>query len=170
MREVRIYGDPVLRKTSRKVEIFDEALSTLIDDMKETMETADGVGLAANQVGEDIMVAVIDTTGGEEPPLELVNPVITIKSEEIDEADEGCLSLPEITLPVKRHAKVTVTAQDRTGKSYTIENAEGLLARALQHEIDHLHGILFIDHVSPLQRAMISGKLKRLAKTGRVDG
>lgn len=169
MREVRIYGDPVLRKTSRQVELFDEKLGRFIDEMVETMVVADGVGLAANQVGEDVMVAVIDTTGGEEPPIELVNPVIICKSEEIEEIDEGCLSLPDITLPVKRHITVSATAQDRNGKPYTIEHATGLLARALQHEIDHLNGILFIDHVSPLQRKMISGKLKRLAKTGSVE-
>lgn len=169
MREVRIYGDPVLRKTARKIVLFDDTLARFIDEMVETMVVADGVGLAANQVGEDLMVAVIDTTGGEAPPIELVNPVIISKSEELEETDEGCLSLPDITLPVKRHVTVSVTAVDRTGKPYTIENATGLLARALQHEIDHLNGILFIDHVSPLQRTMINSKLKRLAKTGRVE-
>lgn len=170
MLQVRIYGDPVLRKTGSKVELFDEKFSTFVDQMIETMIEADGVGLAANQVGEAVQVAVIDTTGGENPPLVLVNPVITAKSTDLEETDEGCLSFPELTLSVKRPAVVSVTAQDRNGNPYTIKDAEGLLARALQHEIDHLNGIMFIDHVSSLQRAMIAGKLKRLAKTGHVDG
>lgn len=166
MQRIRIYGDPVLRKTAVTVDKFDDALQTFIDDMIETMVVEDGVGLAANQVGEPLRVAVIDTTGGEESPIVLINPEITERSEEIIEADEGCLSLPGISLPVKRPAEVTVTALDRNGQPFTVNKAGGLLARALQHEIDHLNGILFIDHVSSLQRTMISGKLKKMAKTG----
>ena len=169
-REIRIYGDPVLRKTAQEVETFDEKLQRFIDAMTETMLVKDGVGLAANQVGETLRVVVIDTTAGEEPPIVLVNPRITAASEETVEADEGCLSLPGITLPVKRSAQVSAAAQDRSGRPFTIEQATGLLARALQHEIDHLNGILFIDHVSALQRTMIRGKLKKLAKTGSADG
>lgn len=170
MMHVRIYGDPVLRKTSQQVEVFDEAFDEFVEEMIDTMQIEDGVGLAANQVGEALQVAVIDTTGGEEPAIVLVNPEITARSEEIVETDEGCLSLPGISLPVKRPAKVSVSALDRNGKPFTIEDAEGLLARALQHEIDHLNGILFIDHVSALQRTMVSGKLKKLAKSARADG
>lgn len=169
MQRIRVYGDSVLRKTALQVEVFDEGLQKFIDEMTETMLVADGVGLAANQVGEAIQVAVIDTTGGEQPPIVLVNPKITQKSDEIVECDEGCLSLPGITLPVKRPAQVTVEAVDQFGKPFCIKDASGLLARALQHEIDHLNGILFIDHVSALQRTMVSGKLKKLAKTGSVD-
>ena len=166
MQRIRIYGDPVLRKTAVTVEQFDDRLQIFIDEMIETMVVEDGVGLAANQVGEPLRVAVIDTTGGEEPPIVLINPEITERSDEIVETDEGCLSLPGISLPVKRPAEVTVTALDRNGQPFTISNAGGLLARALQHETDHLNGILFIDHVSSLQRTMISGKLKKMAKTG----
>ena len=169
MMRVRIYGDPVLRKTAQPVEQFDEAFGEFVDEMIETMQIEDGVGLAANQIGKAVQVTVIDTTAGEEPAIVLVNPEITARSEEIEEADEGCLSLPGITLPVKRPAMVSVSALDRNGKPFTIENAEGLLARALQHEIDHLNGILFIDHVSALQRTMVSGKLKKLAKSARAD-
>jgi peptide deformylase len=166
---VRIYGDPVLRKTSRPVEVFDDKLRSFAEAMAETMLAEDGVGLAANQVGEDIRVVVIDITAGEQPPVVLINPNIIEKSEELIESDEGCLSLPGITLPVKRHAEVSVTAVDLAGKPFTMEHATGLLARALQHEIDHLNGIMFIDHVSALQRTMIRGKLRKLAKTGSVD-
>jgi peptide deformylase len=169
MQRIRVYGDSVLRKTALQVEVFDDRLRSFIDEMTETMLVADGVGLAANQVGEALQVAVIDTTGGEQPAIVLVNPVITEKSDDIEEADEGCLSVPGITLPVKRPARVTVEAVDQFGKPYCIKDASGLLARALQHEIDHLNGILFIDHVSALQRTMVSGKLKKLAKTGSAD-
>ena len=168
MMQIRIYGDPVLRKTSRQIEVFDGQLQELVDAMAETMLVSDGVGLAANQIGEAVQVAVIDTTGGEQPPLVLVNPEITWKSEEVVETDEGCLSLPGISLPVKRPAMVSAEALDQYGKPVSIREATGLLARALQHEIDHLNGILFIDHVSALQRTMVSGKLKKLAKTGSV--
>jgi peptide deformylase len=166
---IRIYGDPVLRKTAGQVEVFDEALAKFVEEMIATMIEGDGVGLAANQVGDLRRVVVIDTTGGEQPSLVLINPVITGVSEEIEETDEGCLSLPGISLPVKRPAKVSVEAVDQYGKPFSIKDATGLLARALQHETDHLNGILFIDHVSALQRTMVSGKLKKLAKTGSVD-
>jgi peptide deformylase len=169
MQTIRIYGDPVLRKTAKPVELFDTAFERFVDEMTETMIREDGVGLAANQVGEAIRVTVIDTTGGEEPPIILVNPEIVETSKEVVDAEEGCLSLPGITLPVKRPAEVSVTALDRNGNPFKIDHATGLLARALQHEIDHLNGILFIDHVSPLQRTMINGKLKKMAKSGSGD-
>jgi peptide deformylase len=170
MMPIRVYGDPVLRKTAAKVEVFDEKLSAFIEEMTETMLEADGVGLAANQVGDLRQVVVIDTTGGEQTPLVLINPVITESSEELEECDEGCLSLPGISLSVRRPAQVSATAVDQSGNPFSIKNASGLLARALQHEIDHLNGILFIDHVSALQRTMVSGKLKKLARTGSVEG
>lgn len=164
--QIRIYGDPVLRKKAKPVAVFDEELGNIVAAMTETMCVEDGVGLAANQVGLLLQLAVIDTTAGEEPPLVLINPEITEKSTEVVEAEEGCLSIPGITLPVTRPVSVSVTAQNEKGESFSIDRAEGLLARALQHEIDHLNGILFVDHLSPLQRTMISGKLKKLAKKG----
>lgn len=167
MQRVRIYGDPVLRKTAADVETFDQKLGQFIDEMSETMVTEDGVGLAANQVGEPVRVVIIDITGGEKPPVVFINPRITETSEDMDEAEEGCLSLPGISLPVKRHATISAEALDREGKPFRVDRASGLLARALQHEIDHLNGILFIDHVSALQRTMIRGKLKKLAKSDR---
>ena len=134
--------------------------------MVATMREKDGVGLAATQVGRAIQLAVIDTTAGETRPFILVNPAFFYFSEEQIEEEEGCLSVPTIRLPVERPAVISVTARDIDGKEYTIERAEGLLARALQHETDHLNGILFIDHVSSLQRRLLSSKLKKLAKSG----
>lgn len=164
MFDVRLYGDPVLRKKAIPVVSFDEKLKTFVDEMIETMVDQDGVGLAAPQVGESIRLAVIDPTGGVSDPYVLINPEITFFSDDKVDADEGCLSLPDITLKINRSVRVTVKALDENGKEYIIENAEGLLARALQHEIDHLDGLMIVDHVSALQRKMISGKLKKMAK------
>jgi peptide deformylase len=164
--EIRIYGDPVLRKTAKQVAAFNEELASFADEMVEIMREKDGVGLAATQLGKLIQLAVIDVTAGEQKPIHLINPVITFSSEELVEEEEGCLSIPAIRLKVKRPAIVSVKAQDLRGKNFCIEKAEGLLARALQHEIDHLNGIMFIDHVSLLQRKLIASKLKKLAKPG----
>jgi peptide deformylase len=166
MFEIRIYGDPILRMTGKPVTAFDAELKEFIDRLTVTMREKDGVGLAAPQVGRSIKLAVIDATGGERPPLVLINPKITYAFNELVEEEEGCLSIPTIRLNVKRPARVSVKALDGAGKEFTIEQAEGLLARVLQHEIDHLNGIMFVDHLSPLQRGLISGKLKKLAKSG----
>ena len=163
MLEVRLYGDPVLRKTAIPVVSFDEKLKSFVKEMIKTMIEEDGVGLAAPQVGESIRLAVIDPTGGETDPLVLINPEIFFLSEEKMVADEGCLSVPDITLKITRSISVSVKALDENGKEYIISNADGLLARALQHEIDHLNGIMIVDHISSLQRKMISGKLKKMA-------
>lgn len=168
MREIRIYGDPVLRKKAKVIEIFDEQLRSFVEEMKETMVMRDGVGLAAPQVGESMRLVVVDTTGGEQPPLVLINPQVVESSDESEDYEEGCLSLPDINLKIERPRNVTVRAQDVDGNTFTIEHAEGLLSRALQHEIDHLDGILIVDHVSPLQRQMISGKLKKMAKAQKT--
>lgn len=164
MFEVRLYGDPVLRKKAIPVVSFDEKLKDFVGEMIETMIEFDGVGLAAPQVGESIRLAVIDPTGGVSDPYVLINPEITSFSNDKVDADEGCLSLPDITLKINRSARVSVKALDENGNEYIIENAEGLLARALQHEIDDLDGLMIVDHVSALQRKMISGKLKKMAK------
>lgn len=132
--------DPILRKKSKPVTVFDEKLAVLLDDMAETMYHAKGAGLAAVQVGILRQVAVVDTGEG---LIELVNPKITAQSGELDEI-EGCLSCPERAGIVTRPTQLTVAAQDRSGNPITIEGTE-LLARALCHEIDHLHGILYHD-------------------------
>jgi peptide deformylase len=166
MFEIRIYGDPVLRKTAKPVTVFDDALKRFVEEMSVTMREKDGVGLAANQVGKAVRVAVIDPSAGEQDPYVLINPEIVCLSEETVDDEEGCLSIPTIRLKVKRSKTVSVKALDINGKEYAVENAEGVMARAIQHEIDHLNGILFVDRVSPLQRRLVSGKLKKLAKSG----
>jgi peptide deformylase len=166
MFEIRIYGDPVLRKTAVSVTSFDESLKRFIEEMIVTMREKDGVGLAANQVGKAIRVVVIDPTAGEKEPYALINPELTYLSDETVDDEEGCLSIPTIRLKVKRPGVVSAKALDANGKEVVIEKAEGILARALQHEFDHLNGIMFVDRVSLLQRRLVGGKLKKLAKSG----
>lgn len=165
--EVRIYGDPVLRKTAKRVETFDEELKELVEEMKQTLIDEDGAGLAAPQVGVSLRIAVIEVTGGEEEPTVIINPEIYYHSEEKESKEEGCLSLPGVDFHISRSVAVSVKAQDINGKEFTIENAQGLFARALQHEIDHLDGIMIVDHISMVQRKMVSGKLKKMARTVR---
>jgi peptide deformylase len=167
MFEICTYGCAVLRKKAVAVERFDEELRLFVEELTETMYERDGVGLAAPQVGRSIRVAVVDA-GSEVPELViLVNPVIVWKSDELGPYEEGCLSVPDLRLNVDRPVSVSVEAQDINGKPFTIEKAVGLKARALQHEIDHLDGIMFVDRVSPLQRQLIATKLKKMAKTAR---
>ncbi len=166
LREIRKYPDPVLRQKTGRVETLDAALERLIDDMVETMHAAPGVGLAANQVGVPLQVAVIDLSFREEksqrhPLLVLINPEMLSQEGSVTE-EEGCLSLPEYTEMVKRASKVKVRAQDRAGKSFEME-AEGLLAKALQHEIDHLNGLLFVDRLSPLKKDVFKRRYKKAA-------
>ncbi len=142
IRNILKYGDPTLRKISRSVLKFDDRLAQTLDDMKDTMYKADGCGLAAPQIGILRRYCIIDVGEG---VIELVNPVITEREGEQFE-DEGCLSIPGNYQTTKRPMKVTVRAQDRFGNSFTV-SGEGLKARALCHEIDHLDGVLFIDRV-----------------------
>lgn len=135
-------GDDVLRKICRTQLTFDEKLHQTLDDMAETMYAAEGVGLAAPQVGMLRRYCIVDVGDG---LVELINPVITEKSEETQTGNEGCLSIPERYETVTRPMKVTVRAQNRFGENFTV-TGEGLKARALCHEIDHLDGVLYIDH------------------------
>ena len=164
MRRLHCYGEPSLRKAASPIECFDERIEALAHEMIEVMRASDGIGLAAPQVGETVKLMVVDTSHGESPPYILANPEIIYASEEKAKDDEGCLSLPGITIAVNRAAVISVRGQNEKGETYTIENADGLLARALQHEIDHLNGILTIDHVSSVQRALLGGKLKKISK------
>jgi peptide deformylase len=166
MFEIRIYGDPILRKTAIPVTSFDNTLKRFVEEMTVTMRTKDGIGLAANQVGKAIRVVVIDPTAGEREPYVLINPELTYLSDETIDEEEGCLSIPTIRLKVRRSKVVSAKALDADGKEILIEKAEGILARALQHEIDHLNGIMFVVRVSLLQRRLVSAKLKKLAKSG----
>jgi peptide deformylase len=147
--DIRVLGDPILRKETSPVAAVTDDLRRLIDDMFETMHAARGIGLAAPQVGRLERVAVVDVEGGKQP-LALVNPEI-VSVEGSAKGEEGCLSIPEVYGDVERSAKVVVRALDRDGRPIEVEGTE-LLARCLQHEIDHLHGKLFIDYLSVLKR------------------
>lgn len=167
--DIKRYPEPVLRARTKRVETIDKQVLSLIDDMAETMYAAPGVGLAANQIGVPLQVAVIDVTVAEEGPVKrrlvvLINPEM-VSMEGTVVSEEGCLSVPEFTEKVKRAARVKVRAQDREGRPFELE-AEGLMAKALQHEIDHLNGIVFIDRLSPLKRNLFRRRLKKaLAET-----
>jgi len=165
LRPIITLPDPKLRLVSRKIERIDDLLSRLIDDMIETMHEAPGVGLAAIQVGEPIRVLVVDVAKKDEPPQPqvFVNPEIVWLSEERATYEEGCLSIPEYYAEVERPASVRARALDRDGKLREIL-AEGLLATVLQHEIDHLDGVLFIDHISKLKRDRVIKKFQKAAK------
>ncbi|MBI5057881.1 MAG: peptide deformylase [Nitrospirae bacterium] len=161
VREIVKYPEKVLREKTELVNDIDSALQDLIDDMIETMYAAPGVGLAANQVGVSKRLAVIDISLSEEkvPLIVLVNPEIVHLEGEI-EAEEGCLSIPDYTTVLKRAMKVAVKGFDRHGKPVEIE-AEGLLARALQHEIDHLNGKLFIDRMGRIKKEFFKKRYLR---------
>src|SRR3990167_6965250 len=154
--------DPRLRKMSKKIEIIDDALQTLIDDMFETMYHAKGVGLAAPQIGINIRLSVVDVIGDKTQQLILINPEIIAREGEVD-YQEGCLSVPGVYDTVRRAETVTMRAQDRTGAFYEI-TASGLLGECFQHEIDHLNGKLYIDLLSPLKRTMARRKLEKFKR------
>jgi peptide deformylase len=165
--EIKKYPSRVLKQKAAPVTDIDEDLQALIDDMIETMYAAPGVGLAAPQVGVSRRLAVIDvsTKGTEMPLLVLINPELLEKDGAI-EFEEGCLSIPEFTAKVTRAEKVKVRATDREGKGMEIE-AEGLLAIALQHEMDHLDGTLFIDRISPIKREFFKKRIKKAQKLSK---
>ena len=172
------YGDPVLRARGKRIEAVDEQVRELAANMIETMHEANGVGLAAQQVGEALQLTVIDVAGAEdqastmklngteiEPkssmPLVLLNPDLVL-GEAVAPGVEGCLSFPEITGEIPRATTVVVRAQSLEGEPLEIE-ASGLLARALQHEVDHLNGVLFIDRMSAATKVALRSRLKRMA-------
>jgi len=156
------YPDPRLHKVARPVDVVDARIQRLVDDMLETMYDAEGVGLAATQVDQHERVIVIDTSDGHDAPIVLINPELVETSDEMAVSEEGCLSVPEIYDRVERHARVRVRALDRTGTSREIE-ADGLLSVAIQHEMDHLLGKVFVEYLSPLKRTRI--KTRMLKKT-----
>ena len=160
--ELRIYGDPILRRKADPVVEFGGGLEALVQGMFECMYREAGLGLAAPQVGRSRRVFVVDVAeeGRERVRRAFVNPVI-VEKEGSTVAEEGCLSIPGLRSDVKRSARVVVEARDERGEPFRIE-ADGLLARALQHETDHLDGILFIDRLSVIQRKLVEGKLKKI--------
>ena len=160
------FGNPVLEKPAAEVTVFDEELKQLVDDMFESMYAARGVGLAAPQIGIPLRIAVIDVTFKEDPgaKLVLVNPEI-IHKEGRHTQSEGCLSIPDFRENVNRAKVVTVRAQDLDGKVFE-NTGDDLLARAFQHETDHLNGKLYISHISALKRDLIKRKIRKLVKAG----
>lgn len=182
--EIRVYGDPILRTKGKKIGEVDQRIRQLANDMIETMHAANGVGLAAQQVGQALQLTVIDVSQVEDRPrtlkidghevelegampMILLNPEVELGQETVS-GTEGCLSFPEITAEIDRTESVQVRAETLERVPIKIE-ATGLLARALQHEIDHLNGILFIDRMSSGVRAGLSGRLKRLQKEADAD-
>lgn len=157
--------DPVLRTKCKPVEAVDDEIRRLVDDMLATMYAAPGVGLAAPQVGVAKRVIVVDVAGKDEQPqpIALINPEIVWRSEETQVYEEGCLSLPEMYADVERPAHVKVRYLDRDGAGREIEG-DGLLAVCLQHEIDHIDGVLFVDHISALKRNIIMKKMIKAKK------
>lgn len=166
IRDIVYLGDPVLRTEAEEVAAFDDDLRALVRDMFETMYHADGIGLAAPQIGLSTRVIVVDLRRQDEDDpdpgrIALVNPVVTWESREVEKQTEGCLSIPGLEEVVQRPAAVTVEGKDPEGHDVVIE-ADELLARALQHEIDHINGILFVDRVSPLKRRILLKKWKKI--------
>ena len=160
-----VLPDPILRSASAPVTRFDAALGKFARDMLETMYKAPGIGLAAIQVAEPIRMLVIDLAKDDQPksPHVIVNPEIVASSDDVSTYEEGCLSIPDYYADVERPASVTVRYQDETGAEKTMD-ADGLMAVCLQHEIDHLNGVLFVDHISRLKRDMVIKKFRKLAK------
>ena len=173
LREILTVPDPRLKQVSKNVDAVDDALRALMDDMLETMYAAPGIGLAAIQIGEPIRVIVMDLqekpegapedAEGVKKPRFFVNPEIVWASEELAPYEEGCLSVPEIYDEVLRPAKVRLKYLDYNGQE-VVEEADGLYATCIQHEMDHLNGVLFIDHLSKLKRDRAVSKVKKMKR------
>jgi peptide deformylase len=163
------YGSQVLRKRAEAVETVTPELQRLADEMLETMYAAGGVGLAAPQVGRSVRLFVMDVAReGEKPqPYVFFNPEIVAASPEKETAEEGCLSIPDVWAEVTRPESITVRALDREGKPFEVKDAHGLFARCVQHEMDHLEGVLFVDKISATDRLLNDSRLKKMARAVR---
>jgi peptide deformylase len=163
VRDIVLLGDPVLRREADEVTSFDADLQSLVRDMFETMYHAEGIGLAAPQIGLSTRVIVVDLRRSDHPDerIAIVNPRVVWASDEREREPEGCLSIPGLEEVVERPASVRVEGFDPKGTPLSVE-AEELFARALQHEIDHVDGVLFLDRVTPLKRRMLLKKWKKL--------
>ena len=157
------YPDPRLHTVAAPVAEVDDTVRRLVDDMLQTMYDSDGVGLAATQVDVHRRVIVMDTSDAHDQPRVLINPELVAKSDELIVGEEGCLSVPTIYDSVRRHARVTVRAQDRDGQWQQFD-AEGLTAVCVQHEMDHLMGKVFVEYLSPLKRERIKTKMQKKAR------
>ncbi|AGM40157.1 peptide deformylase [Spiribacter salinus M19-40] len=167
-RDILQYPDPRLRTPARAVEVIDARIHTLIEDMFETMYDAPGIGLAATQIDVHEQVVVMDLSESGDEPLVLINPEVVERDTQCDIAEEGCLSIAGYLDNVERPERVTVRALNRDGEAFELE-AEGLLARCIQHELDHLEGRLFIDHLSDLKRKRLRRRFEKAARQ-RGDG
>jgi peptide deformylase len=166
---IELLGSPFLRQTALPVDTFDEALRKLVLAMYRTMYRARGQGLAAPQVGVLQRIVVIDMPDEDSPPLTLINPRIVFASETTEKFEEGCLSIPGVTGMVERARAVTIEAQDENGRPFRIE-ASGSLADCVQHEVDHLDGVLYIDRMSALRRQLVLRRYERLVRQQRARG
>jgi len=166
VRTLHLLGSPVLRQRAQPVPRVDAKVRQLVDDLFETMRAAKGVGLAAPQIGVSQRVAVVDVGDEFPPPLVLINPRIVETGAQLETAEEGCLSIPEIFGDVERPESIVLEALDRDGTPYRIALA-GYKARAVQHEIDHLDGILFLDRLSAVKRGLLLAKWRKLRKGKR---
>jgi peptide deformylase len=167
LRPILRLGDSILTETARPVEVITPDLETLIDDMIETMYAAPGIGLAAPQVGEALRVFVLDLSVGRDPSAlhVMINPEF-VERDGMQLEEEGCLSVPGFTSTVARPKRVVVKGLNRHGEPHTLEGT-GLMARALQHEVDHLNGCLFVDRLRGISKDLIVRKIKKLAKAGK---
>jgi peptide deformylase len=155
------HPDPRLRQKTAPVARFDASLQQLIEDLFQTMYAAPGVGLAANQVGVLLRLAVMDCSEHHDQPVVMVNPEV-LEAQQREDMEEGCLSVPDTREKIRRYSRVRLRAQDRNGDPYELE-AEGLMAQCIQHEIDHLNGKLYIDYLSSLKRERIRRQLRKAA-------
>jgi peptide deformylase len=163
IRKLHLLGSPVLRQRAAPVAVVDDAVRELVDDLFETMRAAKGVGLAANQVGIARRVAVVEVGDDDPPPLVLINPRIVALGNERETAEEGCLSIPDLYGDVERAFTLTLEALDREGRPYRTA-VSGFKGRAVQHEVDHLDGVLFLDHLSAVKRGLLLAKWKKARK------
>jgi peptide deformylase len=170
VRPIVLYPDPVLLKPTRPVENIDDEIRSLAEDLVDTMHAAPGIGLAANQLGARWRVCVVDLSVGKNPSelFVLVNPRI-VHTEGSQIGEEGCLSFPEITLEIERAYRATVEASGLDGRSFRL-TGEALLARVLQHEIEHLDGKTFLQNVSPLKRELVKKQIRKRMKAGEWMG
>lgn len=168
VRDIEVFGSGILKKKISEADPFSEQLPGLLQDLRDTMESENGLGLAANQIGVDQAVIAVNMTAieedPEEPVLYLINPGIVDSSGQVTD-EEGCLSFPEVTIPVSRPAEISVQAKSAEGKDLRI-TAEGLLARVLCHEIDHLHGLTIVDRAGTVRRQMLKPVLKQIRTAG----
>jgi peptide deformylase len=166
--DICYYGNPSLRQKCVEVTEFDSELEDFVESLVDMMYQYDGVGLAAPQIGDSRQIIAVDVSADSNKPIVLINPVITWESEEILNDSEGCLSIPGIRGNVDRPGSITIKGKTLGGEDIEFEKIEGLMARAFQHELDHLNGVMFVDRLSPVKKRLIASKLKKMARHNKV--